>query len=143
MNETPGRAPRWVPWVLAALCLGVRLPGLGLPLLEEGHAWRQSVTAMVARNFYRHSANPCYPEIDLPARGQPLTAPGYTNSEFPLFPWLVALGYHVTGPADWLGRLLAALCAVGATVWLFRLMERVGNDWSATVAAAWFALNPL
>ncbi len=143
MSAKAGRAPWWVPVVLAALCLGLRLPGLQLPLLEEGHAWRQSVTAMVARNFYRHSANLCYPEIDLPARGQALTAPGYTNSEFPLFGWLVAQGYRVTGVAEWLGRLLAALCTVGAMLVLYALVRRVGNDWSAAVAAAWFALNPL
>lgn len=141
--QRESRAPRWVPWVLAAVCLAPRLPGLTLPLLEEGHAWRQSVTAMMARNFARHGYRLLWPEIDTPAHTGPLTAPGYTNAEFPLYPWLVALLYGVCGMHAWLGRLVSALCATAATVLLFRLLERISGGWAGTVGAAFWALNPV
>ena len=143
MPRAEGGSPRWLPWVLALVCLGPRLPGLTSPLLEEGHAWRQSVTAMIARNYARHGYCLFWPEIDTPPHEGPLDTPGYTNSEFPLYPYAVALLYGLFGIHDWLGRLLSALCATAATVVLYRLLLRTSGAWAATVGAMFWALNPV
>ncbi|MCC7494621.1 MAG: glycosyltransferase family 39 protein [Fimbriimonadaceae bacterium] len=143
MAEASRAAPWWVPASLALWCLLVRLPGHDLPLLEEGHAWRQSVTAMLARNFHRHGYRLPWPEIDVPGHQQPAGAPAYTNSEFPLYPWTVALVYHLTGVHESVGRLLAALAAVVVTLALYALGNRLGGGWLGAVAAGWWALQPL
>ncbi len=136
-------APRWVPWVLVAACILPRLPGLGLPLLEEGHAWRQASTAMIARNFHRHGYRLPWPEIDVTPEHRPDQRRRFTNSEFPLYQWLVALGYGLVGVREWVGRVLSIGCTAAAVWVLFAFVSRLAGGWAATVAAAFVALNPM
>lgn len=142
---TEATRPRWLPYVLAALCLAVRLPGLELPLFEEGHAYRQSSTAMVARNFSRHGYRLFWPELDLVrwSADEGVREGRFTNSEFPLYPYAVALLYRLTGVREAVGRLVSAFCAVGAMLLLYGAVRMLWGDWAATVAAAFYALSPL
>lgn len=140
------RADRpWLVWALALLCLAPRLPGLQAPMLEDGHAWRQAVTQMMARNFYRHGHRLLWPELDLVHwTDHGLDARrGYTDPEFPLFPWLTSLAYRLCGPHDWVARLLAALCGVATAVGLYFLGRELWGPWAGLVAGGWWALNPL
>ena len=139
------RGRRWLPWAVAVLCLLPRLPGLDSPLLGNGHAWRQSLTAMMARNFARHGHRLAWAEVDMVAWDEHgiRRVPGYTDAEFPLYPWLVAQVYRVTGPELWVARLCSALCGVAICLCLFFLGRELWGDWAGAVAAGFFGLSPL
>jgi 4-amino-4-deoxy-L-arabinose transferase-like glycosyltransferase len=123
---------------IGALCLGLRLIHLGLPLVDE-QAWRQTDTAAVARNYYEEGFSFFYPRIDW--RG---ASPGFVEMEFPLYPFLVACGYAILGGAhEWVGHLLSAVLSA-ATVPLLYLLARDHYGRTAARAAAFvFAVAPL
>ena len=69
--------------------------------------------------------------------------PGYVESEFPLFPYLVAGLYRLFGVEEALGRALAILFAAGAGLYLARLCGRYIDRTSAGFAAAAFSILPI
>ena len=78
-----------------------RLAGITQAPLEAGHSWRQSLTAMIARNFLQIDPNILYPRIDMAG-----DATGIIGAEFPLFNYLIyffAVGF---GYEHWYGRLI-------------------------------------
>ena len=137
-TRRPGRSDGWL-WAILALGLGLRLVWLDQPLIDR-QAWRQTDTAAIARNFYQEEFNPLYPRVDW--RG---TTPGYVETNFPLFPFLVACAYRVFGSADeWIGRLLAALFSTAGAALLYGLARRLYPDpWTARLSALLFLIFPL
>ena len=63
---------------LLTLALAIRLYHFDAPILGI-HAWRQSDTAAIARNFYENGFNFFYPQIDWGGSGT-----GYCETEFPI-----------------------------------------------------------
>ena len=100
------------------------------------HAWRQSDTASVARNFYENDHRLLFPQIDW-------ARPGYVEMEFPLYPWITSLGYAVLGEAEWLARLLAVVGSLVAILFLYLIVARTLNRSAGLWAAFFFALLPL
>src|SRR5262245_41454141 len=95
-------APILAAVLAMAIGLLVRLPTLGLPLLD-GAAGKQTHTAMVARNLYRGSSTWERPRVD------DIGHPGYFVKEAPVLPAAVAVLYGALGgPHEWVGRLLPA-----------------------------------
>jgi len=131
---------------LAVLCLAPRLARLNAPPLEEGHAWRQAVTAMIARDFYRHGHRLLYPEVDMvhwQEAGVIDPRPGYTDPELPLFPWLVSFVYHLSGVRMWVARLAAALCGVVSVLCLYALGLELYGGGVGVAAALFYCLTPI
>jgi len=120
--------------LIFAAALAFRLWGLFNPLLDF-HAWRQTLTAMVARNFLRDGMNLFAPRLD------DLTP--YFEFEFQIFPYLVAILYQAIGVKEWLGRLAAALFAMGTLAYLYALGKKYLDRPAALVAAALFAVLPM
>ena len=77
---------RWI-WAIVLLAIGVRLYHISFPV-AGWHSWRQADTAAIARNLYQNGFNLLYPQIDWGGN-----SPGYVESEFQLYPFLVALLY--------------------------------------------------
>ena len=102
------------------------------------HAWRQADTAAIARNFYRGEMNILYPAVDWSGAGT-----GYVESEFQLFPFLVALIYQVFGLHVVFGRILAVLFSVGTALYLALLCARYTDRRTAGLAAGAFSLFPI
>ena len=100
------------------------------------HAWRQSDTASVARNYYQSGYRFLYPQIDW-------EIPGYVEMEFPVYPWTVALAYGVTGENEAVPRLLSVVGSILATLFLYLLVARILGHRAASWAAFFFALTPL
>jgi len=71
------------------------------PPLETSHNWRQTFTAMMARNFYDGDMNILRPEIDYSGE-----KPGVVGAEFPLFSYGIAVISKITAYSHWTGRLL-------------------------------------
>ena len=137
MNPTSLRSDRWV-WAIVALNFGLHLIGLSQPLVDAQN-WRQTDTAAIARNFYEEGMNPLYPRVDWRGRTE-----GYVESEFSLFPWLVAFFYKLSGDIweGW-GRLLSGIFSALTVFLLFLLGAGLYGRRVGHFAALVFTLSPL
>jgi 4-amino-4-deoxy-L-arabinose transferase-like glycosyltransferase len=138
-SEYPlGRFDPWLP-TLCATGLALRLIGLDEPLIDQ-QAWRQADTAAMARNFFVEGYDLLRPRVDW--RG---ISSGVVETNFPLYPYLVACLYGVAGGAsEWLGRLLSALFSSLAAVPVYALGRRLSpGPWLARCAAAIYLVLPL
>ncbi len=136
LERAAGRRAWWL-WLLVGLL--VRTVDVWHPV-DGGvrESWREADVAAIARNFYREDDRLAYPRIDWRRDG-----PGFVESEFPLYPWLVAqawraFGYHET----WL-RVFSLLTAVAALAVFAALARDLLAAPAATLALAFFALAPL
>ena len=112
-------------WTIVAFSLLVHLPGITSPLLDY-HAYRQCQTASMARNYVRHGMHFLQPELDTEGR------PRRAGTEFPIYSYLLAIGFRLFGPHDILGRFLSAIFAAWGAVLLYGFARpRLGN------AVAW------
>lgn len=124
-------------WAILLAGLAVRLVRIGIPMLEVAPT-RQAQTAVIARNLWRGEGDLFHPKVD------DLPEPGYLVLECPLYNAAVALLYRLTGGVhEWLGRLVSALCAVGAAGFLFSLVRRLHGEAEALLAAAVLLFLPV
>ena len=137
--QTKGATGASYLYIVLALGLALRFVDLQDPLTDK-QAWRQTDTAAIARNFYEEGYLLFYPRVDW--RG---TTPGYVETNFPLYPFVVALLYAVAeGSYEWLGRLVAALCSTAAAALLYWLALRLGmGRLGALLAALLYLLFPM
>ena len=101
-------------------------------------SWRESDLGSIARNFVQEGMNPLYPRIDWRGKG-----PGYAEMELPLYPFLIAVSYELFGMHDEIGRLWAFLFSIGSLFFFYLLAREYLTVFTAAVAFAFFALNPL
>lgn len=132
------RIDPWLPPILLAGLL-LRLIGIDEALIDQ-QAWRQADTAAMARNFFAEGYDLLRPRIDW--RG---ASTGVVETNFPLYPFLVACLYGLAGSAsEWLARLLSALLSVATAVPLYALARRLSPEpWLARWAAALYLILPL
>ena len=122
---------------LVLIAIVVRLIGITAPIIGI-HAWRQADTAAIARNFYENGFNFFMPQIDWGGSGA-----GYCETEFPIYSFLVAIGYQLFGIQDAIGRSVSLGCAIGGLVGLYQLTERFFEKKAAFWAGFFYALLPL
>ncbi len=129
-------------FALAAIfivALVLRLPDVWRPV--DGtvrDSWREADVAGIARNFYREGMDPFYPRIDWRGDG-----PGYTESEFPLYPWAAALLYHAVGYHEPLLRVMSLVFLLAALAIFLRIARRTLSPTGTIVAGAVYALMPM
>ena len=109
----------WMVWIILVLALLVRLVDYDAPLTGE-NSWRQADTAAMARNFHVEARPLHEPAID--SRGD---RSGLVETEFPIFPWLVAGLYQIFGVNDAIGRVLSAFFSVIGLWALYRLVAEL------------------
>lgn len=114
----------------------LRLQHLQQPFVDA-IAWRQTSTAMMAKNFYSIKMNIFYPQVDWGGPG-----PNYQGREFQTLTFITALLYKVFGVHDWLGRLIVIVFGVWGIFSFYKLVERVWDQWSALLSAAILAILP-
>lgn len=120
----------------------IRLVGITNPPLEMSHNWRQSLTAMIALNFYDLGPNLLYPRIDIGGIRE-----GIIGSEFPLFNYLIYLVSEAFGYKHWYGRLInLTVSTVGVFYFYKGLIRLVKKDMAfyATIILAvsvWFGFS--
>lgn len=105
--------------LLVAANVAAHLPGVTDPIGGH-HAWRQADTAAIARNYVEVDGNFFRPRIDYLGN-----ATGVTGTEFPIYSYLVALGYRAFGQHLALARGLSIACSCVA-LWA-----------TYTIATAW------
>ncbi len=144
MAETsrgPATAERDGTTVPALIILGavlLRLPLLALPLTYASDVWRQADTASIARFFLRDGFHLLYPQIYWGGSG-----PGYVETEFQLYPFVVSLLYAAFGERVWLGRLVSLLFTLPTLVACYLLIRRLAGPRAARLGLAFLALAPL
>ncbi len=114
-----------------------RLINIKQPLLEVA-SWRQCDTAAIARNFYYNGMNIFYPQIL--AGG---TTEGYIGeTEFHIYPFVVAILYKIFGVHEFLGRLVSILAFCGGAFFLYRLSRKYVDGTTALIALLFYTFNP-
>ena len=131
--------PRRRALLLAVLTLAAALRAIHLdaPILGE-HAWRQADTAAMARNFDEGGLDLLHPRIDWGG-----VTSGALESEFPLYPFAVALLYRGLGPDEAWARALSLLLSLIAIAYLHALARATTDDATALWAAGFLAILPL
>jgi hypothetical protein len=114
-----------------------RLINIKQPLLEMT-MWRQCETASIARNFYYDGMNIFYPQV-LWGGG----TEGYIGeTEFHLYPFVVALLYKVFGVHEYLGRLVSIFAFAGGAFFLYKLARKYIGAQGALIALLFYTYNP-
>ncbi|MBN1383341.1 MAG: glycosyltransferase family 39 protein [Elusimicrobia bacterium] len=114
------------------------IKGITSPLLDF-QSWRQTQTAMVARNYYENGFKFFHPQVDWSGRESNRRA----GTEFPVFSFLIALLYKIFGVHDILGRFLAVFISACSAVYLFLLLRKFFEFWSAYIASLIFSAIPI
>jgi hypothetical protein len=89
--------------------------------------WRESDTQTIARHLAEPGASILYPRIDWGGTG-----PGYVETEFQLYTWIVSRFLIVFGDVEWPGQLVS-LMAVILTAWV--VFIQLNRRYGATAAA--------
>ena len=90
-----------------------------LPYTAWVHEWRQSDVLGVARNYFRESMNFFYPRID-----QRRNLTGITGMEFPLYNYILALLYVISGKViPFYGKILSGVCSLGSIYMIYKIIS--------------------
>ncbi len=138
-----GQGPSRLPWrvVLCILALGAAVGAMNLWHPIDGRSWevwRETDVGGIARNFAREGMHIMSPRIDWRRDG-----PGYVEMEFPIYPYVIALGYKVLGFHEQIGRVLSYLAALTTLFLFLRIAAFVLPPPGAVVAGVFFAVNPI
>lgn len=120
----------------------IRLVGITNPPLETGHNWRQSLTCMIARNFYEDRANILYPAIDYAGSHS-----GIIGSEFPFYNYLIYLVSVIFDYTHWYGRLINLIVSSLGIYFFYLLVRNLTNKKIAFnsaiifLSSIWFAFS--
>ncbi len=116
------------------------LRNVGDPLLDR-HAWRQADTAGFARGLARGEFNVLHPRF-LAYYPDAYGIDGATESEFNLYPLLVAGLWRLFGEHDVLARLVSIAFSLGTAVWVFFLGRRFFSGAAGALAVVFLGLSP-
>jgi hypothetical protein len=122
--------------VIFIIGLGVRSTELFHPI--DTNSWRESDISSIARNYYRNGMDFFHPQIDWGGKG-----PGYTESEFPFYPYLIALSYKLFGLWEPAGRIISLMFSLGSMIIFFGLSRYLFNTKTAIAVSFFFALSPI
>jgi len=120
--------------ILLALGLLIRLYKIDQPVI----GWRQADTGSIARNYYENGFRLFYPQIDWGGK-----TPGYVETEFPIYPFSVALLYKLSGGVfEFYGRLLSTIFSLIACFYLYLLAEKYTDSKTAFWSSVFFLILP-
>jgi hypothetical protein len=106
------------------------------PLLGV-HAWRQTDTAAIARNYHEEGYRLFHPQVDW--RGD---SSGYTETEFQLYPFTVSLLYRCFGVHEFLGRLTSVGFFIVSALLLHLLVSAVIDRDAAFYSTLFYSFLP-
>ncbi len=102
------------------------------------HVWRQCNTLAVAQNFYEEDLNILEPRID-----RRFESDGITGTAFPIYEWLLAIIYKITGVHYWVHRLFSLIITITATVFAFLFLKNItSNTIAASIATSLLLWTP-
>jgi hypothetical protein len=111
---------RYLIWLIILIGVTIRVPLLSAPLTYESDIWRQADTASIGHNMIGNVRGIFYPQIDCGGTG-----PGYVETEFQLYTFIVSLLYTLFGEQLWLGRLVSLLFTFATMIVFSLLAQRI------------------
>jgi Dolichyl-phosphate-mannose-protein mannosyltransferase len=119
------------------------LIGVGARSTELFHAvdtesWRESDMATIAKNFYQNKTDIFHPQIAWDGSG-----PGYTESEFQIYTYMIATSYKIFGFWEPTGRIISFIFSLATLLVFFKLSRFLLNEKAALVASLFFAISPI
>ncbi len=106
--------------------------------LSSIHAWRQTETQTVIRNFYEEDFNIFRPRID--SRG---SGTGIMRREFPIMQWLFAGVYKIFGDHIIISRILTFIIGILTVIGFYLILLRLTKDTLVSMSGAWaFNFSP-
>jgi len=124
-------------WVIIFIVgFSVRCTDLFHPVDTE--SWREADDSTIALNFYKNGTNIFHPQIAWDGNG-----PGYTESEFQIYPYLMKISYKIFGFWEPTGRVISFLFSLATMLVFFRFSSYLLSLKSAMIASFFFALSPI
>lgn len=123
--------------LILLFALGIRAYSINSPPIGV-HQWRQTQTAMIAENYYENGFSFFYPRINWAGGTE-----GYAETDFPIFSFVVALGYGLFGDHDWVGRAFSVFFSLATIVFLYLLVRKHIDERTALWSSFFFAVMPL
>ncbi len=114
-----------------------RLINIKQPLLEVA-GWRQCETASIARNFYYNGMNIFYPQVLWGGATEGFIG----ETEFHLYPFIVAILYKLFGVHEFLGRLVSIIAFCGGAFFLYKLTRKYAGNTSGLITLLFYTFNP-
>ncbi len=127
---------KYAIFYLLVLTFIVRIYNIMSPLIGN-HSWRQTDTAAIARNYYENGYKFSYPQIDWGGN-----SPGYVETEFPIYPFVVALLYKLCGVYESIGRFLSIVFSIITNYFLYLLVRKIIDEITALWSCFLFAILP-
>ncbi|MFQ5713777.1 MAG: ArnT family glycosyltransferase [Candidatus Scalinduaceae bacterium] len=114
-----------------------RLINIKQPILEVA-MWRQCETASITRNFYYNGMNIFYPQVLWGGATE-----GYIGeTEFHLYPFVIAILYKLFGVHEYMGRLVSIIAFCGGAFFLYKLSRKYTDEMTAIIALLFYTFNP-
>ncbi len=123
----------------------VRLYRFSNPI-ADWHAWRQSDTSSVSRNFVKYGFDVLHPRFDdisnIPSGKD--NPNGYRFVEFPIYNILQASFYKISGTfsLEESGRIVTIISSLLSIVFIYLLVKKYADSTAALFAAAFYAFLP-
>ncbi len=92
----------------------------------------------MARNFYENGFRLLYPQINWGGN-----SPGYVESEFPIYSFVIALLYDIFGMSDTWGRLLSVIFSLCTICVLYLLVRKFISENAAVWSSFIYSIIPL
>ncbi|MBE9232222.1 glycosyltransferase family 39 protein [Cuspidothrix issatschenkoi LEGE 03284] len=137
INEIKTKVDKYPILFLLAIAVGVRLYNINSPIIGI-HSWRQADTAAIARNFYENGFNLFYPQVDWGGN-----SPGYCETEFPIYSFIVSILYKFFGVHELFGRLTSIVFSLLTILFLYKLTTKYFDRQVAFWSCLLFAILPL
>jgi 4-amino-4-deoxy-L-arabinose transferase-like glycosyltransferase len=134
------RRPYQMTTIVIAFCvfaIAARLVLINQPYVDHW-SWRQNDVAAIARNFLRNGFRFGYPQIDWAGN-----AAGYVGTEFPILPFIAAVGYTFTGVHEWIGRVQAIILFAVSLPFFFLLVREIFGSTAAVWASFFYCFTPI
>jgi len=102
------------------------------------NSWREADVSAIARNFYVNGTDIFHPQIGYGGNG-----PGYVESEFQLYTYLIATCHKIFGYWEQTGRIVSFVFSILTMLVFFKLSNYLFVGKEALLSSAFFALSPL
>lgn len=120
-------------WIIVLFL--IRLENIDLPALDE-HAWRQTITLGVARNYMEVDDNFFHPRtVICDSRG------GIQAQEFPLLNYCIAVLWKIFGVHNWCFRLFSLVVASLGLFAFSKIVRRLTEERTALFATVVFGVS--
>lgn len=103
----------------------------------DTNSWREGDVSTIAKNFYLNGTDIFHPQIAYDGSG-----PGYVESEFQIYSYLIATSYKVFGFWEPTGRVISFLFSLATMLVFFKLSRYLLPTVAAMAASLFFSLSP-